>query len=295
MRNAPANKSSRLRFCALAGLGLAGAGMVFLALIQFQLREFLEAFRMHSRRLEHGTLDLLYRYLHDLEPGWVAILWLAFLVLCASIRRPMDNLSRLCYCVAGVFALMGLNGALGHGSSWYVIFVLLLLAGRLVRRFPDMLGKMLPWTIAVLLLVADSTALIGALGQLTGKIEQKPPENLESIRQSRSTEEQPLLLDASVARYAFDYRLPAGCIDFEFAAPFPGFTATDAKPRDGDLYLLSPGAVEGINAREGRYYPIDWWNAFGLLKCRQFKYPHQIYFISARNFLQGSVAAQTVR
>ena len=224
----------------------------------------------------------------------VPLLGLALVVLCASIRRPLDNPSHLCYCVAGVFAFMGLNGALGHGSSWYVIFVLFLLAGRLVTRFPDILGKMLPWTIMVLLLVADSTTLIGAFGQLTGKIDQKPPENLQTIRQLRSTAEQPLLLDASVARYAFDYRLPAGCIDFEFAAPFPGFMATDARLRDEDLYLLSPRTLEIINAREGRNYPIDWWNVFGSPKWRQFKYPHQIYFISARDFLQGNMTAQTI-
>jgi hypothetical protein len=292
--SAPGNKLSRLRFCALAGLGLAAAGLVFLVLIQFRLKEFLETFRLHYRgRIDHGTLYLLRNYLLNLGPAWIAILWLAFVVLCASIRRPVDNLSRVCYCLAGVFVLMGLRGVLGHASSWYVIFILFLLAGSLVKRFPGIWATILPWAVALVLLIANSPTLIGAFGQLTGKIDQKPPENLEAIRQLRSTPEQPLLVDGSVARYAFDYRLPAGCIDFEFAAPFPAFLATETKLRDGDLFLLGPEWAQEINGKGNCYFTVDWWNVFGVEYWRQFKNPHQVYLIPARN-LQRKVAAQTV-
>ena len=290
MRSAPGNKLSRFRLGVLAGLGLAAAGVVFLVLIQFRLAEFLETFRLHCGRLDHGILRLWHDYLRDLETAWIAILWLAFAVLCASIRGPLDSLVRVCYCLAGVFVLMGLKGALGHGSSWYIIFILFLLAGSQIKRLPGRWGTALPCTIAFLLLMGNSTALIGAFGQLTGKIEQKPPENLQTLRQLRSTAENPLLLDTRVARYVFDYRLPAGCINFEFAAPFPAFMATDTKLRDEDLFLLGPETV----LAKFHSPPIDWWNVFGLQNWRQFKNPHQVYLIPARSVLQGEAAAQTV-
>jgi hypothetical protein len=293
MRSAPENKSSRLRLCVLAGLALAVAGVVFLALIQFQLREFMETFHLHYTRLEHGTLRLLYRYLRDLEPGVIGILWLAIVVLCASLQGPVDELSRVCYCLAGVLAFMAFTGALGHGSSWYVVFILFLMAGSLVKRIPAVWGTLLRWTVVFLLLMANSAALIGAFGQLTGKVEQRPPENLETIRQFRSTAEHPLVLDVAVARYAFDYRLPVGCFDFEFAAHFPAYTATDIKPRDGDIFLLSPGTALGINGKGNCFYTIEWWNVPGLENWSQLKYPHQVYVIPARDLLRTKTAAQT--
>ena len=293
LRSEPGNKLIRLRFCALAGLGLAATGVVFLALIQFRLKEFLETFRMHSQRLGGETLVLLHRYTRELESGWMVILWLTLIVLCASIRRPVDNLRRICYCVAGVFVFLGFAGALGHGSSWYVIFVLFLLAGHPVSRFTGMWRAMLPWTIAVLLLVANSRAFLGAFGQLTGRIEQTPPENVEAIRQMRPTAEQHLLLDNSVARYVFDYRVPAGYVNFEFAAPFPRLTAGDWKLQDDDLYLLGPEMTLSVNGRGGCYYTIEWWNAFGFGNTHQFKNPRQVYFVPARD-LKGKATAQTV-
>jgi hypothetical protein len=294
IRSAPGNKLRQLRFWALAGSGLAAAAVVFLVLIQFRLKEFVETFRLHSAgRIDDGTLYLLRGYLGTLDPAWIAILWLAFVVLCISIRRPTDNLSRMCYCLAVVFVLMGLKGVLGYGSSWFVIFILFLLGGSLVKRFTGMWGKILPWTVGLLLLMANSGTFIGAFGQLTGKIAQKPPENLETIRRLRSTPEQPLLLDGSVARYAFDYRLPAGCIDFEFAAPFPALMATATRLRDEDLFLLSPGTVETINGKGNCYFTIDWWNVFGVESWSQLKNPRQVYLIPARN-LKRKAAAQTV-
>ena len=293
LRSVPGNKLIRLRFCALAGLGVAGAWLVFLVLIQFRLREFLKTFRVHCARIDYGTLPLLQNYLNNLESGWIAMLWLTLIVLCASIRGPVDNLRRICYCLVGVFAFMGLKGALGHGSSWYVIFVLFLLAGSLVKQFPGIWGKMLPWTVALLLLVANSRALSCAFGQLTHRIEQMPPESVETVRQLRPTAEQPLLLDNPVARYVFDYRLPAGCIDFEFAAPFPGSTATDTNLRDGDIFLLSPGTVLRIG-KGNCYFSIDWCNVLGVEYWRQVKNPREVYFIPARDLLHRQAAAHAV-
>ena len=127
-------------------------------------------------------------------------------------------------------------------------------------------------------------ALIEQYGILTGNgILNHPPENRADILALAARGEHPLLVDPVAARYVFDYQLPPGAIDFDFAAPFPGFVPTDTKLRTNDIFVIGPGKVLLLNDDIHASYPLEYWSPFGF-KGRSFnKHPTQAFVIPARD------------
>lgn len=274
------------RFSIVAGLACLATLAANWTLIDFRTSEFIETFRRHASRVEGSKLALFKIFMTNVGNRWWPIFGLTLVTLIIDARRKATEVSLLCRGLALVFLLGALGGSLGHGSTWYIIFILLLLAAASLKDLLSLQNKLLAGALVAILLLANSTKMLEAFGMMTGKIHDLPSENRAEITALRSTPEQPLLVDAEVARYAFDYRLPKGCIDFEFAAPFPGFLATDAKLQDRDLYLVGPSQCKLLNQVAHLDYPIVQWTALGIKNWSYFQFPRQTFVIPARICLQ---------
>lgn len=274
--------SSCLRLGALAGLALAATILIFLALIGFRLSEFMQTFRLHATRVsEGGPWKAFLFFIEFLGIKWLPLLLMTFLVLCFAWCRRADELTRLCYWLAAAFLFEGLTGVLGAGSSWYVIFILLLLTAALVKRISRGRALALQSAIIVLMVFANSSRLFEVFGILTGRIDTRPPANRAAVLAVRSTKENPVLVDPHVSRYVFDYKIPPGFIDFDFAAPFPGFAATTTKLREGDVFLLSPNGVQYLDLVTRYRHPADTWVILGFKNWTFYRNPRQAFIIPA--------------
>jgi hypothetical protein len=283
MKSTPAKSSRWLQCGTVAGLALGATILIFLVLIGFRFSEFMQTFRLHATRIVADGPWGAFLYFIEFFLGikWVPLLLLTFLVLCFACRYPAEDPTRLCYWLAAAFLLEALTGALGAGSSWYVIFILLLLATALVKKIPRDRALGLQFIIVSLVLFANSSRIIEVFGIMSGKIDTRPPANRAEVLAVQSTKEHPVLVDPHVSRYVFDYKIPPGFIDFDFAAPFPGFAATTTKLREGDVFLLGPSAVQIFDKATHSHHPVGTWNVLGFKNWTFYRNPRQAYIIPA--------------
>ena len=292
MNSTPAKGSRWLRFGAVAGLAAGATMLIFLILIGFHISEFTQTFRLHATRLTvvDGRWVQFVNFMQGAFMGarWWPIFFLTSLLLCFAARFPADNPTRLCYWLAATCVVAGLTNSLGAGSSWCVMFILLLLAAVLVKKISRPPALALQLAIVLLLLVANSTKLLEAFGILTGKIDTQPPPNRAAILAMRSTKEHPLLVDVNVGRYVFDYKLPPGVVDFAFAARFPGVDATTTKLREEDTFVIGPNFVELLDMRRHTHHPVETWNVLGFKNWTYYRHPQQAFIIPARECMDLS-------
>jgi hypothetical protein len=228
-------------------------------------------------------VGLFGKFLRQSGKGWWPIFILTLVILWIAARHRTGDAGTVSFFLAAAFLGWGLLGGLSHGSSWCLVFIIFLLAAALANRIRRSRAVLLVGLIASVMIAANSALIVEQIGILTGNIQYRPPRNREEILALQSTPQHPLLVDASVARYVFDYRLPPGFIDYEFSAPFPAFVATDTKMRPEDTYLLGPGRVLLLNGDIHTTYPLEYWSPFRGRGPSYFKNPCEAFVIPARD------------
>jgi hypothetical protein len=238
-----------------AGLGAALAGFVFLFAIEFRVIEFWQTFHVHARERTSAQSKLWvldhFVFVRAGPSRWPLVL-LAGWWLCRRFP-PATTVDRLAWCLAGAFPLAVMGGSLGHGATWFLALILLLLASQGATRSSSS-ARIWPWlTTAVVLVLANVRPIVEIVGGMTGAIVAEESANYPDAIALEPTPEHPLLIDSSSARYLYDYRLPDGCLDFEFAARFPGVDATMAPLRPSDVYIV--GSLGMTRLAEQRWCP----------------------------------------
>jgi hypothetical protein len=268
--------------------------LVFLVLIDFRLGEFVHTFRFHAAgRVYKSKFKLIHDYLL-LSLGYIqlSILVLPLALLLYALTKPKDDLSILAMFIAGAVPLSLIAGAIGSGTAWWAILVMLLLGASLVKGLPRSRGIALQVVIAVTLLVVNRKVFAECWGLCTGKIDSERGGQLAAALRLKPTPEHPLLVDSWVARYVWDYRLPDGTLDLEWGTRFPGASpgayrvaaneGTEVRP--GDIYVIG---YYLRNCLEQRTYlePLarPQWAVLGLKKLAFERSPREVYVIPAES------------
>jgi MFS family permease len=268
-----------------AGLGgLLVAALLFLWLLDFRLLEFLKDFRMHSQRVAHSRWYLVgvffSRYLGITQ--WPT--FLLFGVLLGVYARPPWRLLNLtAVIVAAGFVALALIGGLGDGNLWFAVFALLALAAEVAANLQTKAGQgkwVLPALVIGALSVANIKTLLNIAGIVAGTISRQPGQLRTEALSLRPLPNRPVLVDESVARYVFDYRLPPGTVYWPFAAPFPMMLPIDVAIAEDDVYLLGPNSVDIL--RNSGLLDTDPAKWVVLLKRWSFyRHPREVYIIPA--------------
>ncbi len=271
---------------ALAVAAAAIAGILFLWMIGFRLEEFLHTFHFHAagafKRFGPGKWRLFQRFLDIQTSGQLLLMALPMVMLVVmAFKRPLDELGWAGVALAGGVLVSGLIGGLYFGSAWYVILMLLFVATSLWRRVPRSMAIVLGSVMILAFLAGNSSVLAQIASGLHGDIQTDLGPQGDEARAMAPTAAHPLLVDTCVARYVFDYRLPKGCVDFGFAARFPAFDTTQADLRAGDIYLVGPSSLMGLEqwTHLDRSAPEEF--QAGRRRWTFFKHPRQVFIITA--------------
>jgi hypothetical protein len=209
-------------------------------------------------------------------PVWAVFLGVLFL----SIRRPKDRLTQIGFLMALTFPAVAAIGGLSPDCVWYMILALFVMAGSLLKTFSPRQSLILGAAFCLTLSLASFKTGLNVLGILTGQIKADMGELRDQALTLRPTPEHPLLIDTTVARYLYDYRIPAGCIDIGFAAPFPDEFVTTADLRLDDIYLTGTGIMLGL--QRDTYLPptpVEYWNPVHFSFWSFDRYPRKIVII----------------
>jgi len=274
---------------AMGGAGALAAFLVFLAMIHFHVVEFWRTFHFYAQLVGGSKLQLLAlfftRYLGVTQWPAVAVLICVFVL---SLRRPWDHLARAGMCLAVMIPVGGIIGGLGNGTFWYVILILLFLTGsELKQPGSGFRRNAIIVMVAGSLLLANIKTFVNIAGILTGKVDSKPSANLAEISALRSTTEHPLLIDEPVARYVFDYRLPAGALDWTFSAPFPKQLAFETDLQRGDIFLLGPLWAQRLSDKGLAKESPEMWAPLPSRQWAFFRHPRDVYLIRAADCLEN--------
>lgn len=272
------------RWAAAAGASLLAAGLTFLMQIDFRVTEFLSTIHLHAVTVLGGDKPmLLVQFLLGVGITQKPILVMLVVLAVWSLRHPVDDLARIGLCLTCALPCVAFIGGLGCGAIWFPVLAVLLLTASVVRHTMVHFAKPVLLSLVCAVLVAfSSKELVNILGIVSGGI-RSDAGNRSDVAALRPTTEHPLLIDASVARYVFDYRLPPGSIDWSFAAPFPGALDAHFTIRPGDIYLLGPSSVHILMRKGCVYLPTPQWAPLGLRRWAYERQPRRAYFIRAED------------
>ena len=261
-------------------LGMALAVLIFLIQIHFRVGEFWHSFNEHAQRVGGRRINDLIGFLNEnpflTSAQFPLVLLLAGLMIFAWQRERCD-LTRTALVLLGAFPFVVLIGGLGQGTLWYIILTLLLYAAAVVKNQPA-LEKKLKMVVVLAVLLANAEMLTTIWGMMTRKIKSDRGPQVGMASDMRPTPEHPVLLDSSVARYVFDYKIPAGMLDIQFAAPFPGSHAV-GQLHPGDVYLVGPPNVEVLKDATLLDVGVAKWVPFGLINRHFYHYPCRVFVI----------------
>ena len=154
---------------------------------------FWRAFHYYSLLVGGSKLWLLIlfftRYLGVTQWPALAVLgWVIFLAL----RTGSDPLKRAGFCLAAAVPVAGILGALGNGTFWYLLLILLLLTASVWKQTRSQFQrKLLCVLLVTTLLLANFRTFINIAGVLTGQIDSRPSLNLAEVHRLESTPEHP--------------------------------------------------------------------------------------------------------
>jgi hypothetical protein len=185
-------------------------------------------------------------------PSRWPLMLLAAWWLCKRLPT-VTTADRLAWCLAGAFPLAVLGSSLGHGATWFLALIVILLAAQRVVPVATE-ATILPWLgAATVLALANVRPIVEIAAGLSGAIVSGQSGNYPEALAIQPTPAHPLLVDSSSARYLYDYRLPEGALDFQFSARFPGVDATMDPLRPEDVYVV--GALGMARLEEQRWCP----------------------------------------
>jgi len=277
-------RPASFRLWAAVGAGIILAILIFLIQIHFRVGEFWHSFHEHAQRVGGRRTNLLLNFLDEnaylTNAQFPLVLLLAGLMIFAWQKEWCD-LTRITLVLAGTFPVVALTGGLGAGTLWYIVLTLLFFAAVVVKNQTALESK-----LKVVIVLAFCFANIGMLatvwGLLGGKIKSDRGPEAGVASDARSTPEHPVLVDSWVARYLFDYKIPAGILDIQFAAPFPKSHIV-GQMRAGDIYLVGPENVDVIKKATLLDLSPAAWIPFGLPNRYFYRYPCQVFVIPEEN------------
>jgi hypothetical protein len=276
-----AKRPAPVRLWAAVIAGALLAVFIFLMQIHFQFGEFWRNFHEHAQRVGGRRINLLLGFMDEspylTNAQFPLLLVLAGMMVFAWQRRPWNDLTRIALVLAGTFPFVAASGGLGAGTLWYIVLTLLLYCAGVAINQPGLEQK-LKVVMALAVLFANAGMLATIWGMLLGKIKSDRGPELGVAFETRSTPEHPALVDSWVARYVFDYKIPAGLLDIEFAAPFPGSHIV-GQMRAGDIYLVGPQNVEVLKKATLLDIGVAAWVPFGLPNRYFYRYPCQVFVI----------------
>lgn len=270
----------------------AAVGFLFLAMIQFRVGEFLHTFHFHSAgRISNDKVWVIKGYLF----GYLGYLQLPILLMPLALaiwalKKPKDELSRPALWVAAMAPVAFCTGGIGSGTAWWAFLVMIFLASSLVKSMPRKGAIALQVCIFLILAVINRKIAAECWGIVSGHITRDQGEQAAAAKVIQPTPEHPLLVDAWVTRYLYDYRLPKGALDAEWSVRFPGAgpgsyaVSADAGPqlRKGDVYVIGyymRQCLETYTLLEKTTDPR--WKAFGLAQLGFEPFPRRVYIIPA--------------
>jgi len=275
-----------IRLAVPAGSALLTALFTFACLIGFRFREFFAIYHFHAAgRIGGAVLWLLGHFLLGTlaVTQWpLILLWLATLPLLWRLRSQAGDLTRPGLFVASLVFILAAIGWLGHGVLWYVIFSLFALTTAYVQQSSSRRAWLPQVVLAIALLIANSKNCLEIIGLAAGRVTAET----DSPAIPQLSPEHPMLIDPSSARYAFNYRLPKGVIDWNFSAPFPKELATDSALHPDDIFVVGASAIEVLNRNKLLDESLPKWNPLGWDRWSFYQHPQRIYVIYAKDCLK---------
>ncbi|MDB6067198.1 MAG: hypothetical protein JWR26_3406 [Pedosphaera sp.] len=278
----------RWSFCIPVAAALVVVCAAFLWLIDFRVGEFWTTFHYHMKgataRSGGGKLKLIVFYLHQYKHNQWPLLLLPAGLLAFALRKPKDELATIGLVIAAAFPVVTLIGGLGRGALWYIVLMAFVLTASLVRRMPRFGAAAISAALCIVLLASSKDDLFEAVGLAIGKIKTDQGEQRAAALALNPTSGKTIVVDSVAARYLYDYRLPPGSINFEFASRFPDWLVIDSPLRNGDIYMVGHNGAEILRKEtllEGSR-PITRWMLFGSQRWSADEYPCHVYMISAQ-------------
>jgi hypothetical protein len=279
-----ASRSASFRLWAAVVVGVVLAGLIFLVQIHFRVGEFWHSFHEHAHRVGGRRVNLLLGFLDEspylTNAQFPLVLLLAGLLVFAWQRQRSD-LMRIALVLAATLPLVALSGVLGAGTLWYIVLALLLFTAAVAKNQPALEMK-LKVVVVLAVCFANAGMLATIWGMAGGKIKSDRGPEAGVAFDARSAPEHAVLVDSWVARYIFDYKIPAGMLDIQFAAPFPKSHIV-GQMRAGDIYLVGPDNVDVLKRATLLDVGVAAWIPFGLPNRFFYRYPCQAFVIPEEN------------
>lgn len=220
-------------------------GLLFLALIQFDIQRFLADFLWHSS-LSRSEFDQFFSIqgsialiTHYLQLGYNAIifggLYLLYLtcIIYLCLARKQQSASLIGVTIS-IFLGLCLN-LLIYSNNWLYgsldFFVWLSVLLILTES-----QQLLFYGVAIaVFLIYQSTAIISVIGQ-----EQTPASDYQAIHQElQAVTDKIIVIDSVTARFVLDYQIPENSIDYIFYGPAPKFIPEQlAQKKENELWMV---------------------------------------------------------
>ncbi|HSY17984.1 MAG TPA: hypothetical protein VK815_06600 [Candidatus Acidoferrales bacterium] len=277
--------TSFIRLGVLAGTALIVAMLGFSCLIGFHFQEFYKIYHFHAAGRLGGDIGSLlghfFRGILGISQWPLLLLWLVSLPLLYRLSSKTRDLVRASLFVSGVFLLLMLTGIGGEGAIWYVVFSLFALTAAYAQQSSPGRSRLAQMSLAAALLIGNGRSGVELFGLATGHITTET--NLQTIPAPASG--RPVLINPESARYAFDYRLPKGAIDWNFSAPFPAELATETVLHPDDVYIVGPTVLEVLDREKWLDESVPRWNPLGRARWSFLQHPHWTYVINGKDCL----------
>jgi len=282
------NQSRRLVAVALAAVAFVAVLIIFLAQIHFRVGEFWHTFHVHAReRVAGNRLVLGLRFLFGYpETFQWPLLFLLGVFLFFVYPRPWSEPVMVAMALPGGFLLAICLRLLGHGTVWFGVFAFLVLVIEVLEKVPKDRRKVFNAAVAGCLVLANAAVAGQVYGTLRGKIEADQGPARDRAFATRPAPGHYVLVDNSVARYLFDYRLPANSVDFHFG----GLDAADYAAtgiQKGDIVLGSAETIGAFRLYGFLRKRTRQWRPLGLPGLSFDAHPRRVYILTADDLEPG--------
>jgi hypothetical protein len=282
------NQSRRLVTVAIAAVAFVAVLIIFLAQIHFRVGEFWQTFHSHAHeRVVGNRLVLAMRFLFGYpDATQLPLLFLLGVFAFLLYPRPWGPPVQIAMAILGGFLLAIYLGLLGHGTVWFGVFAFLVLVIPILEKLPPDRLRFFRMAVAGSLVLANGAIPAQLYGQLRGKIDADPGPARDRAFAMRPAPGHYILVDNPVARYLFDYRLPANFIDLHFGGP-DAVDYTAAGIREGDVVLGTDETIGAFRQYGFLRKRTRQWRPLGLPGLSFDAHPRRIYILTASDLEPG--------